>query len=592
MNTPARFRFAILATWLLACAIMLWIMRDNIAAMSMLDADDYLRLQQVRDWIGGQGFTDVAQYRINPPEGVPMHWSRIVDLPLAGLILLLRPLLGAAFAEQVTVTAVPLLTLGGSLIAIALIGTRLADRRAALIAVMLAATTPLLLFHVMPLRIDHHGWQTMAGLFTVGACFDRRARRGGLVAGAFAALWLAISLEALPMVVAIGGLLALRFIIDGERYDSAGRFHGFAAALAMTGLLLFAGFHGPAAWFRNYCDAVSPAWFGPMVATPALIALILPVAARRGAAARIALMIAAGGIGAALLAITAPACLNGPFAALDPVVRQYWYKNVVEGLPVWDQPTDNALFLIGFPLVGIVGGLIGWRRAGTAEGARNWLTMLGILLAAFAVSLLVQRAGGFAHGCALPGAGLLVASLLDRIARWRRAGPRTLASAFTILALSPVGAVVVGNIVLPESTEKGETRTPEQHLAAICLAPCTRFTALALLPPATILTGIDLTPRLLTITRHRYVGSGHHRAPQAIRRVIDSFIGPPEVARRIMAERGVSYLLIDPSGNEERLYSKQAPYGLMARLRRGEVPDWLQPVPLHGSSLKLWRRVG
>lgn len=589
--TSAQLRLGIFATWGLACAILLWIMRDNIAAMSMLDADDYLRLQQVRDWLGGQSFFDVTQYRVDPPRGLPMHWSRIVDLPLAGLILLLRPLLGQELAEQVTATAIPLITLGGSLVAIAMLVNRLSDRRAALIAAMLAATTPLLLFHVMPLRIDHHGWQTMVGLFTVAACFDRKPVRGGMAAGAGAALWLTISLEALPMVVAVGILLASRFVAEGEEGGAARRFQGFALALATAGIALFAGLHGRAAWAEYQCDAMSPAWFGPIVATPAFAALLVSVAKRRTLIVRAGILVLAGGVGLALLAATAPACLNGPFATLDPVVRHFWYENVVEGLPIWKQSPDKAIFLAGFPLIGIAGSLLGWRQARTTEVARNWLAMLTLLLAAFAVSLLVQRAGGFAHGCALPGAGFLLARLLDRIAQRLRAPARPLASALAILLLSPTGAVIVGSMVTPPPEKEGEVRTVDQHRAAICLAPCTRFDALAKLPPAYILSGIDLTPRLLTTTHHHYVGSGHHRAPDAIRRVIDAFIGPSSVAHRIMAAHHIDYVLIDPTGNEERLYASEAPDGLMARLRRGEAPAWLKPVPLEGSSLKLWRRV-
>ncbi|RYD87174.1 MAG: hypothetical protein EOP61_36095, partial [Sphingomonadales bacterium] len=175
--TNARLRLGVFALWLLACAILLYIARANIAGLQMWDPDDYLRLQQVRDWLGGQSFFDITQYRIDPPDGVTMHWSRIGDLPIAALILLLRPVLGPAVAELVAASAVPLLILGGSLSALALITARLAGRRAALVAAMLATTAPLILFHVMPLRIDHHGMQTMFGLFAVAACFDRNALR-------------------------------------------------------------------------------------------------------------------------------------------------------------------------------------------------------------------------------------------------------------------------------------------------------------------------------------------------------------------------------------------------------------------------------
>jgi len=208
-----RLLLGLAAIWALASAILLWIARSNIAGLDMWDPDDYLRLQQVRDWLGGQSFYDLTQYRIDPPGGVPMHWSRIVDLPLAGTILLLQPLFGPALAERIAVSAVPLVTLGGSLGAVVLITARLANRRAALLAAMLGVTAPLLLFHVLPLRIDHHGWQTMLGLFAIAACFDPKPRRGGLTAGIATALWLGISLEGLPMA----GTIASPFFVLSRR---------------------------------------------------------------------------------------------------------------------------------------------------------------------------------------------------------------------------------------------------------------------------------------------------------------------------------------------------------------------------------------
>jgi hypothetical protein len=583
--SPSRLRLGMLAAWLLACAILLTIAWKNILTLEMLDADDYLRLQQVRDWLGGQSFFDVAQYRIDPPQGVAMHWSRIVDLPLAGLILILKPLLGAALAERVTAAAVPLLTLGGSMIALALIGVRLAGARAALIGVMLAATTPLLLFHVMPLRIDHHGWQTMLGLFAVAGCFDPRARRGGLTAGLCAALWLAISLEGLPMVFAIAALLALRFVVEGD----ALRFQAFALALAAGNVLLFDAFRGLDAWPLVQCDAIGAAWMGPLMFAPVLAALGAPWAARHGRAVRLGLLALAGGAGLALLVATAPACLGGPFASLDPVVRRLWYDNIVEGLPVWRQPLANATLLIGFPLIGMAGALLGWRNAESVVARRNWLALLALLLASYAVALLVQRAGGFAHGCALPGAGYLLARLLDRIGRWRQAVPRILASAALIMALSPVGAMMAADLVTDAIV--AQPARSEAARSSACHAPCDRFGPIARLPGAYILTGLDITPRLLVLTPHSYAGSSHHRDQAAIRRVIDAFTGSPEAARRIMARHGMDYVLIEPGGNEATIYVKAAPHGLMADLLNGKAPAWLVPVPLGGSDLKMWKRV-
>ena len=96
---------------------------------------------------------------MNPPYGANIHWSRLVDLPIAGLILLLRPVLGGAGAERWAVAIAPLLPYLLLLFSLALTARRLIDPRAyplAFIAVFFAGSTNGMF---MPERIDHHGWQ-------------------------------------------------------------------------------------------------------------------------------------------------------------------------------------------------------------------------------------------------------------------------------------------------------------------------------------------------------------------------------------------------------------------------------------------------
>src|SRR5690606_522037 len=47
--------------------------------------DSLLRLVQVRDLLAGQSWFDLTQVRLGP-EGLLMHWSRLVDLPIAILV--------------------------------------------------------------------------------------------------------------------------------------------------------------------------------------------------------------------------------------------------------------------------------------------------------------------------------------------------------------------------------------------------------------------------------------------------------------------------------------------------------------------------
>ena len=84
-----------LAAWL---AIMAWYLVQRWPAIQWLslgDTDDNMRLMQVRAWLAGQGWFDLRNYRLNPPGGFDIHWSRLVDLPIAALILLFRPFVGA-----------------------------------------------------------------------------------------------------------------------------------------------------------------------------------------------------------------------------------------------------------------------------------------------------------------------------------------------------------------------------------------------------------------------------------------------------------------------------------------------------------------
>ena len=102
-----------------------------IQGFALGDTDDNLRLAQVRALLGGQDWYDLYQHRLDPAHGgANIHWSRLVDLPLAGLMLLLRPLVGAADAERWAVAIAPLLAFLPMLVGLALVTRRLVDPRA------------------------------------------------------------------------------------------------------------------------------------------------------------------------------------------------------------------------------------------------------------------------------------------------------------------------------------------------------------------------------------------------------------------------------------------------------------------------------
>src|SRR5215468_861427 len=96
-----------------AAALAVPSLRNGI--FDAMSTDDAMRLVEVRDLLAGQSWFDLTQHRLDPPQGSLMHWSRLIDAPIAALILMLRPLLGAAAAEQAALMLWPTLLLAAAL---------------------------------------------------------------------------------------------------------------------------------------------------------------------------------------------------------------------------------------------------------------------------------------------------------------------------------------------------------------------------------------------------------------------------------------------------------------------------------------------
>ena len=328
----------VLITWALLAVTMILINFRLIAMLRFGDPDDALRLLQVRDLLAGQSWFDVHQYRIAAPEGVAMHWSRLVDIPIAGMLLLLRPLLGTVGAEYVTVVMVPLLTL---LCAMALLG-RMAARwfndEVVAMSCLMIGLSPTVLCQFTPMRIDHHGWQIVLALVALSGLHAKDALRGGAVIGTALAALLAISIEGLPLTALFLGVCALR----GLRAPAA-RFDWLCAAsasLALASVAIFLGTRGTYDLI-THCDAVSPVHLALFVWTAAGAAA-LRFAAPRTLVGQLAGLAVMGAGAVSIMFGVAPECRGGAFVMLDPLVKRYWYDSVAEGMPFWHTSAPMA----------------------------------------------------------------------------------------------------------------------------------------------------------------------------------------------------------------------------------------------------------
>ncbi len=265
LAAPGRFPLGRVAlVWAAIAAMLVLAGLSDIAARKFHDPDDILRLVQVRDLLAGQAWFDLHQYRIDPPQGTLMHWSRLVDAPLALVIAALTPLLGQHAARSVAIVAIPLLTLGTIVLAVARIAARVLDgTEGVTLACLCLGISPLLLNQVAPLRIDHHGWQIAAVAWALLGLLPGRPERGAALSGLALAVGLSISLEVLPIAVAFGGVFALRWLADGRTRAPLVTY--LATLAGALGLLFLAtrGFADLAA----HCDAISPPYLGAIVLT-------------------------------------------------------------------------------------------------------------------------------------------------------------------------------------------------------------------------------------------------------------------------------------------------------------------------------------
>ena len=568
--------------WALLSLLMLAVGARNLLAGQFPDPDDVLRMVQLRDLLGGQAWFDTTQYRIDPPGGVPMHWSRLVDVPLALVVLALQPLLGHAAAQLVVAAIMPLLTFGCLILLVGWIAARRFDSEVTGFAALCCGLVPVTVAQFQVLRIDHHGWQIVTVVAATAAVLRLDSARGARIAGLCLSAGLAISLEVLPLAAAFGGLFALRWLVDPAERQGLVQ---YLATLAIGSALFFLATRGPAA-LTPWCDAIAPAH----LAFFAVVAIACAALAVRRTLPRWAIvggLALAGAAGLGMFAALAPACLATPFGNLDPLVRDFWYVNVTEGLPVWHQSLGKAATSL-VPVLLALAALVQLQRRATGEERRWWREYLLIYGATLLTGLLVWRSLAFTGALAAVPLGWLLSRSLGLL-RDGRSRPR----ARQALAAAALVSVAVAGVMLLGERTRASAAPASDISAAVRESSCAlRVNAARLerFAPTTIFAPLDIGPSLIERSHHAVVATGHHRAQAAMHDVIDGFLGDEASARETVTRHGAGLIVVCTDLFEPALYTAHAPDGLMAQLLAGAAPAWLEPVDIGGPEpLKVWR---
>lgn len=581
-----RWKLIVVLLWLALCAWFISQKWSDIRYFGLGDTDDNMRMMQVRGLLHGQGWYDLRNYRMNPPFGANIHWSRLVDLPIAGLILGLRPFLGGAAAERWAVAIAPLIPYLLLLYSLAQCSRRLIHPLAyplALLALFFAGSTNGMF---MPERIDHHGWQLALLATSLAGIADPKRVRGGLVLGITSALSLAIGLEMIIYLALAGVAMVLFWVDDAEQSDRLRAYSlSMSAGIALS-FLVFASYDN-----RNaVCDALSPVYLSDALLGGALmyaLAWLSPADWKR----RLALAVLAGIVIAGFHAGMWPQCLQRP-EHISAEADRLWMSHVKEARPFYAHGWRIALLIIALPVTGAIGWiLLASMRLRDRDLFRR---VLGAAAPAIAASLLLvwqTRTGPAAQMMATIGAAALVWFLLPFF--WRSKYPAVRVVGAVVVALLGAGAAIPFALnFVPEPKP-----TPYQAAIGKANSLCASLWGLhpiALQPKGLVFTFVDLGPRLITVTHHDAIAGPYHRTWPQIVDVMNAWRGSADQAHRIMVDKYHSnYVLSCPKSSTTTIFMSEAPKGFYAQLEAGQVPKWLQPVPLpKDSPFKMWKVVG
>ena len=588
--------------WLCVSAIFIFQNWGRIRGFGLGDTDDNMRMMQVRALLDGQGWYDLAQHRM---AGSNIHWSRLVDLPIAGLKLAFTPLFGGKTAETIAVAVAPLLPMLVAMQAIALTTRRLVSPYAYLLAITFLACSGSVVGMWQPLRIDHHGWQLAFLAWNVAALTDPRPLRAGILLGLATALSLIIGLEMLLYLAAAGAIVVLMWVRDGDPR----RLFAYGVTLAggcAFGYLFFVS----EANRQPMCDALSPVWLSAMVAAGA-VAMLLARLTPRTWQGRLGAAAAGGAIIAGAFAWTWPHCL-GRLEQAPPELDRLWLSKVREAMPIWRHGWDMTIQTVILPLAGLIGGIamlhVTNREARQEEGrdagyegpalpspAREqficWAAVTFLCLIGTGLLAWQTRAGPAAQLLAATGAAAFAWIILSWVMGFRSMYVR-------LASLTAIALVVV---ILAQGWATRWIGGPAAPLNAYrqqvnkANGLCPTLWAMGPIeaqPRGMVMTFVDLGPRLITVTHHDAITGPYHRNARQIIDVMQAFRGTPDHARAIAEKYHADYLLICPMMSESTIYRAEAPGGFYDLLIRGQVPAWLAPVQLpRDSPFRMWRIV-
>ncbi len=591
-----------IAAWALAAVIL--IIGSGAAALGQdfAEPDNAMRLVRVRDFLGGQGWFDTVEHRLNPPDGTPMHWARWIDVAISAPIALLSLIIGQPNAEIAVAFLWPLALLAVFMMLVVEIAGEIGSRdslrrEAQWIGAIIAALAFPAIDKFSPGSFDHHNVELILGFAAVlGLMRAERAPRLAAFSGAALGAAMATAAEGVPLVAA--GLVATGtlWLFMPQAFSRALAWLG--AGLGASSLIFFVTMVPPSEWGRPVCDAMSTPFLGLGFAGGA-VAIALGFAPAKVTGSLVHRSVLAAGLGVlaiGVLGFAFPECAGGGYSAVSADMKTLWMSQISETRSLLDLAGDDPAMILstaGAAFAGLIAA--GFYMRDHWRDARGWVA-LAFLLAAWAVLAWQIRGATFATAFAIPfGAWAVARARRDYRAR---------ASTLRLLAFLGIGASSAAAAWASAGEALQARLTPHTVLASYesrvsdsksCTTPAA-FRALNAVPKGVMLNQFTIGASVLVWTQHSVLAGPYHRDVTGTMTMINALRSTPSKAREIVTASAADYILVCPALPETGFYARHPadpatlPEGtLSAQLGKGVYPDWLEPVGLIGTPLRLYR---
>ncbi len=574
--------------------LFLWVGHAAVLDGFLPGQDSYMRLVRVEQLYETGAWFDITLARSNWPYGEVQNWTRPADVLMLSGALLLEPFLGfrQALYWWGSVTA-PLLHVATALALAWMVAPRLDRSRQFLVVLLFLVQRPVWQHGVLG-RTDHHMLVMLTFALVLGGALRVMVGpirpRDGLLAGVLAGFGLWLTVEFLLVLAVIFAAFTIRWLVGGEGLARRYLWHGLGLTAVVAAALLAERL--PDAWFAEEYDRISVVHLLMVVLAAGFWAAVAGLEARNaggGVGGRAVVAALGAGCAAGVMLLIYPKFFAGPFVEFSEELWAISTDKTAEFQPL--MPTSLAdlgsLFLhIGPALIAIPYlGYRTWRSRG-ANLLDFWLLVALGLLIYLPLTLIMRRFSPFA--AILLGLVMadLVAHLLDRVSAARGAIGRLLSTGLIVLVVFAHFVVggLLGRLFVAAPDWAGEPPCPLDVMIDELNRPET-------VGPGkhAVLATPNFGPMILYLTEHAVVTTLYARNTAGQLDAFAIYTGTDLANARGMVEKRGIDLLVACIGKPTYGTRGNDPDTLDNRLRRGEVPTWLQPLELSETARKLYR---